>query len=241
MKERNPWKQSTYSLHVQGRPRSAIELQGVTGDVLFRKSIDVGATRALKNNSALRYLWARHRITVKQPLPLPHGVSDYAVGNRTFAKAKANCYLAPSGVGSSDLQKNQYLKEEAIECRKDYDAVEPEVSHTSAQQVFIKLGDVNVTEGLSKQAVQKLLEEEIRSIMDCYKKASGGGTLSSKEFVVTLTVDPTGRITRVHMDNNKIKNSSLENCIINHLKKLNFPAPKKGKSVEVTITFGLNA
>ena len=141
----------------------------------------------------------------EQPLPLPKGVSDYAVGNGIFAaRAKTKCYLAPSAVGSAALQGNQLLKEEGLECKQDYDIAESEASHTSDELVFIKMGDVNVSEGLSKQVVQELLEKKIRSIDECYKKTSRGTTGLTKEVVATLTVDPTGHVIQVHIDKNKI-------------------------------------
>ena len=114
----------------RGNNKGKITLNGITGDKKYSKTIDAAKIKPDKNNSALRYLWARHRITllddynklsrnderikevtniglkynlltaytsfvaidserrnkdgvittVKQPLPLPEGVSNYAVG-----------------------------------------------------------------------------------------------------------------------------------------------------------------
>jgi Ca-activated chloride channel family protein len=115
----------------RGERKGKLVLDGIAGDGPFRKEFDVAQATASKDNSALRYLWARSRIarlddyqhlrddpervkeitdlglqyhlltnytsfvavdevvrnprpadsqTVQQPLPLPQGVSDLAVG-----------------------------------------------------------------------------------------------------------------------------------------------------------------
>ena len=117
----------------EGKPQGTVTLTGKVGRKPFRQTFDLSKSKADKNNSALRYLWARERIkyltynetdrwggttgkgekeilelglkynlmtnytsfvaideeivnkdgkqtTVKQAVPLPEGVSDYAVG-----------------------------------------------------------------------------------------------------------------------------------------------------------------
>ena len=120
----------------RGKPQGKIRLTGISGDGTYTDSIDVSAAQPQKSNEALKYLWARHRITllsdynklrsddkrikevtelgltynlltaytsfvaidnqirnkdgkpetVNQPLPLPQGVSDYAVGESGVCK-----------------------------------------------------------------------------------------------------------------------------------------------------------
>ncbi|OEU56034.1 MAG: trypsin, partial [Desulfuromonadales bacterium C00003096] len=48
----------------RGRPQGNISLRGIAGDGSFMKEVDVGKIKPLKTNSALRYLWARHRIAI---------------------------------------------------------------------------------------------------------------------------------------------------------------------------------
>ncbi len=114
----------------RGKAKGTLTLNGFTGGRRYTQSFDVSQVASREENSALRYLWARHRIqilgdynllrpddervevitdlglqynlltqytsfvaidsevrnkegdaaTVNQPLPLPDGVSDYAVG-----------------------------------------------------------------------------------------------------------------------------------------------------------------
>ena len=121
----------------RGKPTGRIILSGLTGEGSFQTVLEAGAVKPVPATSGLRYLWARHKITllsdynllrtddrrvrevtdlglkynlltaytsfvavdtefrtqngkptlVKQPLPLPQGVSDYAVGGKALAVA----------------------------------------------------------------------------------------------------------------------------------------------------------
>jgi hypothetical protein len=125
----------------RGKPTGTLTLTGFTGGRKYTQSFEVSQVAPREENSALRYLWARHRIqilgdynllqpddervevitdlglqynlltqytsfvaidsevrnkegdatTVNQPLPLPDGVSDYAVGQ----SAKVRKLAAP--------------------------------------------------------------------------------------------------------------------------------------------------
>ena len=57
----------------RGKPEGAIEVAGLDGAGEYVQTIPVAETRPLKMNSALRYLWARTRIS---------RLSDYSLGRR---------------------------------------------------------------------------------------------------------------------------------------------------------------
>ncbi len=136
----------------RGKPKGKIGLSGQNGDNSFSTAFDISDYKPLKINSAIRYLWARNRITtlgdyqhvgqsseleqeitelglkyslltsytsfiaidslirnrdgnsttVKQPLPLPKGVTDYAVGRPQRALRSS----VPSSVGGIDYMHN---------------------------------------------------------------------------------------------------------------------------------------
>ena len=122
----------------KGKPQGTITLSGLSGQQKWEKRIDVAGTQPLADNSSLRYLWARSRVTqlsdynkleatdervreitglgikynlltaytsfvaidaqprrqgadavtLRQPLPLPQGVSDRALpGESSFTMA----------------------------------------------------------------------------------------------------------------------------------------------------------
>ncbi len=269
----------------RGRPRGNIHVRGITGDGQFNKEVDVSEVKPLKINSALRYLWARHRIavlsdynrlrledkrvkevtdlglaynlltpytsfvaidtqirlqdgktvTVKQPLPLPRGVSDYAVGNRFFAqKGIATMAPAPSAMGLKNS-----IKEECLEHKKEDSATEPLMERLDLEKMPIKLAKITVTKGLSKDSIRRVIQKHLRSINSCYKYGSGRESELKGEITLKLIIDPEGRVSVVQVNAIKEKNKGLERCIIQKLKELHFPAPEAGINVVVTITFDI--
>ena len=271
----------------RGRPHGDISLQGFTGEHSFLKKVAVSKIKPLKTNSALRYLWARHRIsllsdynrlkpqderirtvtdlglsynlltaytsfvavdtkirlkdghavTIKQPLPLPQGVSDYAVGgNRSYArKAVSSFAAAPSVTGF----KNK-VQEESMDYKKEgLLALEPEMDASTRKGNHMELKKVTATEGLSEKSIQELLKKHIGSFNLCYRQALGKRPDLKGEVVFKMNIDPAGRVTKVNMDKGAKKNRELEQCLIQELKMLRFPTPTKGRNVVVTVTFML--
>ena len=268
----------------RGRPKGNICLQGITGDSSFMEKIDTTSVKPLEINSALRYLWARHRvavlsdynrlnqqdervkevtnlgltynlltaytsfvaidtrirlkdgqaITVKQPLPLPQGVSDYAVGSRSFA-GKGICLATPS---SSAMPLKIRVREESLEYKKEgHLDSEPAIDTAGIKGNHIQLKNIAVTEGLSKNSTRKLIEKNMPAINYCYTQISGKQGKLKGEIVVTLVVDSEGRVIKANTNSGKNKIAEIERCIIQKLRKLDFPAPEGSKSVTVTITF----
>ena len=48
----------------RGNPQGTITLSGITGDGKYSETINVADYKPSKDNAALKYLWARHRITI---------------------------------------------------------------------------------------------------------------------------------------------------------------------------------
>ncbi|MBA7668916.1 hypothetical protein ES703_77036 [subsurface metagenome] len=268
----------------RGRPKGNICLRGITGDSSFMEKIDTTNVKPLEINSALRYLWARHRvailsdynrlnrqdervkevtnlgltynlltaytsfvaidtrirlkdgqaITVKQPLPLPQGVSDYAVGSRSFA-GKGICLATPS---SSAMPLKIRAREESLEYKKEgrLDS-EPAIDTAGIEGNHIQLKNIAVTEGLSKNSTRKLIEKNMPAINYCYTQISGKQGKLKGEIVVTLVVGSEGRVIKADANRGKMEIKNIERCIVQKLRELHFPAPERGGNVTVTITF----
>jgi Ca-activated chloride channel family protein len=267
----------------RGRPEGTIRFRGITGDGPFTEHIDVSRVSPLETNSALRYLWARHRIailsdynqlrpddervrevtnlglsynlltaytsfiaidtqirlkdgqvvTVKQPLPLPQGVSDYAVGNRG-AVTKACVAMAPSQAMAGAAGSITELGYEAKEERVAWDATLPA---SGVRRDPIGLKKIAVTEGLPRESVQSLIEAHLTAINRCYREASAKGSKFKGEAVFTMVIDAKGRVAKVRQNGTERENQDLERCVIQALERVVFPAPEEGKRVVVTIVF----
>ncbi|NIQ39785.1 MAG: AgmX/PglI C-terminal domain-containing protein [Proteobacteria bacterium] len=269
----------------RGRPVGTIQLRGITGARPLVHKVDVTKGEPSKANSALRYLWARHRIailadynrlkpqderikevtnlgltynlltaytsfvavdsqirlhdgkpvTVKQPLPLPQGVSDYAVGNRAAAQ-KAHTAVVPS---SPKMVLKSGLEGEGRAYTREPIASEDAVSRPRPEEIQIQLARIAVTDRLSRDGVEKVLRKHIASIDKCYRSKVQGQSRLTGEVVFRLVIDRHGRVVKVKMDESQKKDNILEQCVARKLTKIQFPVPQNEKETVLKITLVL--
>jgi len=269
----------------RGSPLGTISLQGYTGKHRFLKKTDASKTKALESNSALRYLWARHRIalladynrlnkqdkrvkevtnlgltynlltaytsfvavdtkvrvqdgqlvTVKQALPLPQGVSDYAVGgNRAFSgKAFSSYGAAPSVLG----MRSKVVEESMAHKKEDRLTTEPEMDAAARDKNVIELGEITVTGGLSETSIRELFEKQMHSFNICYKQALKKQSQLKGKIVFSLVVDSVGQVINVHLDKGVNNPKAFETCMLQKLKKMNFSAPEKKMKTVIQVAF----
>jgi Ca-activated chloride channel family protein len=267
----------------RGRPQGRIRVKGLSADGPFEQELDVSATGPSNTNAALRYLWARHRIslladynrlqpqdervkevtnlglsynlltaytsfvavdnqrrlkhgkavTVRQPLPLPEGVSDYAVGKSSLVR-KALSTLAAAPALRRQMDK---VEEECREIKgtgRRTPPSEPLPSTDTAKD--LELRKVDVSEGLSEKAVRETLERHFSGFDRCYKSAPEREELKGN-VVFKLLVDPSGRIIDVHVEGGVDKEGQFARCLIQTLKKLQLPATRSDKPITIKLTF----
>ncbi len=248
----------------RGQPLGRITLSGISGNGPYREAIEVNKVKPLGNNSALRYLWARHRIallsdynklrsndkrikevtdlgltynlltaytsflavdtevrnmdgqqtTVKQPLPLPQGVSDYAVGSMRFAQAPASLMARKETVSPSE---DKVLREQTREKEKD--------------KRTITLGDVTVSEGFSKEAILNLIQQKVHELEKC-----SWGNESYGKLVIELIISPNGKIKTAKFVSSPLKNRTAERCLLEQVKKWQLLVTQDGQEAKVTFS-----
>jgi len=268
-----------------GSPLGTISLQGYTGKHRFLKKIDVSKTKTLESNSALRYLWARHRIallsdynrlnnqderikevtnlgltynlltaytsfvavdtqvrvqdgqavTVKQALPLPQGVSDYAVGENRAFSGKAFSFNGPTP--SVLRMKRQVVEERTAQKKEDQLITEPETDAADRDKNVIELGEITVTGGLSETFIRELLQKQMHSFNTCYKQIPKKPSQLKEKIVFRLVVNPVGQIITVRLDKGVNNAKVFETCMLQKLKNLRFPAPEKGIETVIQVAF----
>ena len=248
----------------RGQPKGKIVLNGISGNGSYREMIDVQAVKSLKSNSALRYLWARHRITllsdynklrsdekrvkevtelglaynlltaytsfiavdpevrnqggeqatIKQPLPLPQGVSDYAVGSAKMA-------LAPSSL----------LARKEAPAALEERVMQREVKEQEKDNRVASIEELTIQGGLSKEAVLQALEKNLPELQKCL---SGNGP--GKKLVLQLVVSPDGRVKSVKIMGNSLNRGSAERCLLEKIKEWRLPVSKDGKEAALTLS-----
>jgi Ca-activated chloride channel family protein len=260
----------------RGKPVGEMTLHGLTSSGPYVNKIDIRKEKPLKSNSALQYLWARHRITllsdynslhqdaerikevtqlgltynlltaytsfvaidtevrlvdgqavtVKQPLPLPEGVSDYAVGRGSVAQKSMTPLAA---LRSMEVDKSQVREEELKDERRASKLV----------RLKVELGEISTTNGLPKETIQKILKQQIPSIELCYQKALEKKPNIQGDVTLQLIIDSKGQVIKVSLVSSKLNNKNLEQCIIQKIKELTFPTPEGTEKVNATVSFNL--
>ena len=269
----------------RGEACGQIHWRGISGKNAFTEKIDVSQKHSQESNSALRYLWARHRIailsdynklrqddervkevtnlglsynlltdytsfvaidnqvrmkdgkatTIKQPLPLPQGVSNYAVGLGSFKAMSAPLSASPRSEMSlqNESSRNNHLIMGSSPSGEKLDR-----DNSDSKNSSIKVKKVVVKGKMSKKDIEDLIKKHLGSIESCLKKTSAM-LAQSNEAVLILNIDSNGRVTEVHLDKPKDQNKSFEQCIIENFSKLQFPIPEDKKSAEIIVTLGL--
>jgi Ca-activated chloride channel family protein len=169
--------------------------------------------------------------TVAQPLPLPRGVSDYAVGGGAPQSAVLFKSMGRSTLAGRPASPQMYPEEaagkvnDALETEKGRQGVKKEPASAPGIGQLIVVGD------LSESAVRKELESHLADIAKC---SSETGRNITGEVVVKWTVDPSGKIKDVEIVSNRTGSKAIEKCLVDWLKKQVLPA-SSGKG-ETTIT-----
>jgi Ca-activated chloride channel family protein len=250
----------------RGKAKGAITLSGRSGEGRYAETLDAGNAKPSASNSALRYLWARHRIamlsdynrlrssdrrigeltelgmkynvltaytsfvaidtevrnaggkpsTVKQPLPLPQGVSDYAVGGamtKSYAPmaAVARKEAMPSG-GRLIAQEKKRAKDEERD-----------------GQATLTIAEVAVSGNLSKADVLKALDGHKQTLASCLRGATG-------KLVIRLTVSAEGKVKSVQVLSGTLTGGKAAQCTVDHLKTIRLPSTKDGREGRVVVT-----
>ncbi len=240
----------------KGRHEGEIRIKGTSGKGNWEKSIDISEIGPLKSNSALKYLWARHRImilsdynkispnderihkvtnlgltynlltaytsfiavdtevrnkygkstTITQPLPLPAGVSDYAVGGRGG-------------------QISHMMKYSAAPKMVEEIASKKEPTHKAK----IKIENVTVTGGLSEKDILIELQKHLKESKGCY-----ANNLHYRKMNVKLTLNAEGHVLDVAIARGSFKNGHVEKCLKQIISKFRFTRIANNKSVKVS-------
>ncbi len=253
----------------RGRPRGKIFVNGLTGEGAFQMTVDVGGVKPTTENSGLRFLWARHKITllsdynflrkddrrvqevtdlglsynlltaytsfvavdsevrnkngkpteVRQPLPLPQGVSDYAVGGQAMRMA-----ASPSSPPVSRM-----TKESADEARSK--TSEKKQEERDRPEVVVPKdgkGSGNIDEG----EVTRRLKQHLEEIRGCFSRDKQSGVLT-----LTLRFHPDGKIKEVVPGNPA--RSRYKKCLTDLFQKWTWPPIRDGRPGEITVEVDL--
>jgi Ca-activated chloride channel homolog len=259
----------------RGTPKGTITLRGITGKGAHKESINVGRIKPADTNAALKYLWARHKITllsdyigrqsdkkrieevtqlgldynlltaytsfvaidseirnktgdsttIKQPLPLPQGVSDYAVGSGYMPspypmspsvryKASKGMAKARNGVARESVAMDSADKKEMEVAKQDKKIIEK----------------IAVSDKTSAAPITKFINDRTADLKKCNTTNLHG------KMVVKFIISSEGKVKSVKVVPDKLKNAKLKKCIADTILKWQFAGLRASADVTVTIT-----
>jgi Ca-activated chloride channel family protein len=153
--------------------------------------------------------------TVNQPLPLPEGVSDYAVGG---VMRSASAPASPSGYALS--------KSETKVARKLAQDASVGPKEKERDNARLKSYELVVTGGLTNEAVRMIIKQHQGEIENCLTNQGPG------KLVITLSVNADGTVKNVRLSP---KNNVVKQCITAVMKNWKFPAASKETDVTITL------
>jgi Ca-activated chloride channel family protein len=154
--------------------------------------------------------------TIQQPLPLPQGVSDLAVGGSMTARSA----MAPAPAAQL----------------KDKMTVKPESEAKRETPIRVKhLADkMLISGGLSNKAMEAFIAAMLKEIDGCLvaMKNPVSGKIS-----IQLKVSGQGAVLNIQVGTDEIQDEALKTCIIEVFKGRTFPAPSDGNPASAEIYF----
>ena len=163
--------------------------------------------------------------TVKQPLPLPEGVSDLAVGGRPP-------YAMPSmmpGAGHGRMKAKVGRGGGG-----GYLAMAPEKGKVppgpAPAALSLTILDLKTEGKLDKAAVQKAIEAELAKLSQCFEEAKARGIKLPKEIRLSFAIGADGRMVGQKLLASPAGDAALVKCLSQAVGAIQFPAPGKGKA-----------
>lgn len=272
----------------RGTPMGTIKVDGYTADGKFTKHLAINEFKPAEENSALRYLWARHRITlladynnlqngrnqelveevtdlglkynlltaytsfvaidsevrnkdgklasVKQPLPLPDGVSDLAVGQVFKTAAFSN---AQRGRGSvSELATAPVNAQEADHFMLGGLQQKPNGETLLIKKAYsFQIMKIEVNGGLSEQDIKSAFENERMQFIALLHKAQQSNANVGGQITLALVIDASGKVNSARIEKHDDGMKALRTDILDIVKKMRFPVSSATSNVKIMLSF----
>ncbi len=166
---------------------------------------------------------------VNQPLPLPQGVADSAVGGvaRTLAAAPMprKMALQPGANGQGMVMAERAPAEEA-------DAEKPAGPPV---KVTLQKNQITVSGGLTPQDVENVIRQHLADIETCAARLlSRDPTFRGGKATLILTIDPNGAITAA-VAQGELGATPMGACLTDLTEKWRFPKPTDGNAAMATV------
>jgi Ca-activated chloride channel family protein len=248
----------------RGQPEGKIKLSGISGNRRWTDVINVNNIKPAGSNSALRYLWARHRIKMLSDynmlrpdderikevttLGLTYNLLtaytsfvavDNAVRNKSGELTSINQPL-PLPQGVSELAVAGRARQSlAFSPRSIRGMFEKKKEAFAQSEVAAPMEDKKDNDTVKVLSANGISKAEV-------KKVAGRNMLKInhcrhkviKPLKVKIVIDKRGRVKSVEVLSPGIKGGKAEKCIVQEIRKWRFTPVQKGSGANAVIPFG---
>jgi len=175
-------------------------------------------------------------VTVKQPLPLSEGVSDYAVGELcagSALKSLAHHPTSPAPVYAGDSNSIGFRGETEDTFKDNRTNGKENEGRQGAPDQPAKIVKIAVSGVLPEEIVRRIVTEKLAQSQVCKVMVS----TQSIEIRVKFTILESGTISEVHIDSLSNNSHEIGRCVVEAIKKWSFPAAGGRTVVAATIVF----
>jgi Ca-activated chloride channel family protein len=176
-------------------------------------------------------------VTVKQPLPLPAGVSDLAVGG-SGGGLRSKAMMMPSPMASRGDMAGRTSPERYVTARPSVLPTPP--TGTPAPEVKISIQVVQVKGRLDKKAIKEALEAELPRLRACCLEALKTGIKLPASVTLTFDIGAGGKVSGPVLPKLPLGYEDLTKCLSQAVQNITFPDPGK-KVVKATVKLVLAA
>lgn len=172
---------------------------------------------------------------VRQPLPLPEGVSDLAVGALGAVPMMAAPVAGRSGSPKAQETVAPPRYEALSPTAANNSAASPEKERAARDRITqgLQIIRIKASGGLSEAEVKKTVEQHLEAIGRCCQ-AIRTGPLT--EITLAWTVEPDGRVSGLRIISARKDSGASERCVVELAKQWRFPHPTGSGKVSVTVT-----
>jgi Ca-activated chloride channel family protein len=164
-------------------------------------------------------------VRVEQPLPLPQGVSDYAVGE--MASGGVGALYAPSTVMRSIQKSERHMRDVA--------SISPDQEGKTIQ---VKVTEVKTGIASEKKSVTLFIKNQLAALKQCYEQ-NINANLPSGEVTIQFILKKDGQIENVAITKDEFSDQNFESCLLQLIKSWNIKTGGNYNqiSVECTLQF----
>jgi Ca-activated chloride channel family protein len=155
------------------------------------------------------------QVQVTQPLPLPHGVSNYAVGGRGIA---------------ASLMKRSYSSDMALQ------AVEKAPSPVVVKAEFV-LGKLSVDKEGSIESIKRFIEGKLKELSQCLKRYSQSALFvqNKRTIEIEFKIDGDGKVKDIRVISGGLSDPKVSICLKKKIGSWEFQLPMQHEEITVRL------